>query len=236
MPKVLVLDIEWRPTLAYVWRAWDETISDEQIVEHGGLLCVGAKWVGDKETFVFTEWELGHREMLERIRQMMSEADAIVTYNGDKYDLRKLEGEFVLNRMKLPPPVPSIDLIKTIAKFGYFRKSLGFVGPFLNVGRKLEHEGFRLWKKVIEGNKKAEDKMSKYCAQDVGMTEKLYLFIKPSIKNHPYLGEEADSCRACGSKKIGPRGWSRARVFKTRRYQCKEKDCGHWQLGEKVKI
>lgn len=233
-PRILVLDIEWRPTLAYVWKAWDETVTDEQIIEHGGLLCVGAKWVGEKTVHVYTEWDLGHREMLERIRQMMSEADAIVGYNSDRYDLKKLKGEFVLNKMKFPPPVPSIDLIKTVAGFGFFRKSLGFVGPFLGVGRKLEHEGFRLWKKVCQGDATAQAKMAKYCAQDVNMTDKLYQRIRPYITNHPHLGEEVDNCSSCGSKNIGPRGWSRARIFKTRRYQCK--DCGHWQLGERVKI
>ena len=77
-PRILIADIEWRPTLAYVWKAWDETVTDEQIVEHGGLLCVGAKWVGDPHIEVFCDWELGHREMLERIRQMQSEADCVV--------------------------------------------------------------------------------------------------------------------------------------------------------------
>lgn len=236
MPKILVLDIEWRPTLAYVWRAWDETVSDEQIVEHGGLLCVGAKWVGEKEVYVFTEWELGHREMLERIRQMMSEADAIVGYNSDRYDLKKLEGEFVLHKMKFPPPCASIDLIKTVAKFGFFRKSLGFVGPFLGVGHKLEHEGFRLWKKVCQCDEKAQAKMAKYCTQDVNMTEKLYLRIKPYIKNHPYLGETAGdvSCRACGSAHLQKRGKTKSRFYQTQRLQCQS--CGHWQPGEKVKI
>lgn len=234
MPNVLVIDIEWRPTLAYVWRAWDETINDQQIVEHGGLLCVGTKWVGEKETYVFTEWELGHREMLEQTRQMMSEADAIVGYNSDRYDIRKLEGEFVLNGMKFPPPVSSIDLIKTIKRFGLFRNSLGFVGPFLGVGSKLEHEGFRLWMKVMKGDKKAQDKMKKYCAQDVNMTEKLYKRVQPYIKNHPNLSESSDKCPSCSSDHVQKRGWQPGRMFKTQRHQCI--DCGHWFLGRKEKI
>lgn len=235
-PKILVLDIEWRPTLAYVWRAWDETVSDEQIVEHGGLLCVGAKWVGEKETHVFTEWDLGHREMLERIRQMQSDADAIVGYNSDRYDIKKLEGEYVLNKMKFPPPCPSIDLIKTIAKFGYFRKSLGFVGPFLGVGHKLEHEGFRLWKKVCQDDPTAQAKMARYCAQDVNMTEKLYLRIRPYIKNHPQLRDDAEQCPSCGSHHVQHRGFNNSRSFKTQRLQCQAKGCGHWFTGKRTKI
>jgi hypothetical protein len=64
--KVLVLDIEWKPTKAYVWRAFKEFITDEKIIEQGGLLCVGAKWVGEKEVHLFSEWEHGHKGMIER--------------------------------------------------------------------------------------------------------------------------------------------------------------------------
>lgn len=233
-PRILVADIEWRPTLAYVWKAWDETVTDEQIVEHGGLLCVGAKWVGDPHIEVFCDWELGHREMLERIRQMQSEADCVVGYNSDRYDLRKLEGEYVLHKMKFPPPIASIDLIKTVRKFGLFRNSLGFVGPFLGVGRKLEHEGFRLWKKVCEGDEAAQAKMKKYCAQDVRMTEKLYKRIQPYIKNHPRLIEGADNCPSCQSTHFQKRGFHPGRYYRTQRLQCM--DCGHWFQGVKEKI
>ncbi len=232
--KILVLDIEWKPTKAYVWGAWQENIFPEKIIEHGGLLCVGAKWVGSKEVFVFTEWELGHREMLERIRQMMSDADAIVGYNSDKYDLRKLEGEFVLHKMKLPPPCPSIDLIKTIKKMGFFMARLGFIGPFLDVGKKLEHEGMALWTKVIDGDTKAREKMVKYCGQDVHMTDRLYRRLRPYIKNHPHLGETADECPACHSTDFQHRGFNRSRMYKTQRLQCKT--CGHWFQGKREKI
>lgn len=233
-PRVLCLDIEWRPTKAYVWGAWQENILPEKIIEHGGLLCVGAQWVGEKEVEVFTEWELGHREMLERIRQMMSDADAVIGYNSDKFDLRKLEGEFVLNKMKFPPPIPSIDLIKSIRKMGFFMARLGFIGPFLGIGAKLENGGMSLWTKVIDGDKKAQDKMKKYCAQDVRLTTKLYERIKPYIKNHPRLTDDVETCPSCGGNHTQHRGFNRSRYFKTQRIQCIS--CGHWFQGKRQKI
>src|SRR6478609_8437167 len=101
--KILLLDIEWKPTKAYVWKAWDENIQPDQIIQQGGLLCVGVKWLGEKKTRVYSEWEHGHEGMLQLTHKIMSEADAIVTFNGDKYDLPKLNGEFVLYKL---PPVP----------------------------------------------------------------------------------------------------------------------------------
>lgn len=234
-PRILVLDIEWKPTKAYVWNAWGENIYPEKIIEHGGLLCVGAQWVGETTVHVFTEWELGHREMLERIRQMMSEADAIVGYNSDKYDLRKLEGEFILHKMKLPPPVPSIDLIKSIKKYGFFMARLGFIGPFLGVGKKLEHEGMLLWTKVEAGDEAARAKMKRYCGQDVRMTARLYLRIRSGIRNHPRLNNNPDACPNCGeTERQQHRGWAHTRYFRKQRMQCQP--CGAWYQGKSERI
>jgi hypothetical protein len=233
--KILLLDIEWRPVLAYVWRAWDENISPQQIVEDGGLLCVGAKWLGEKECHLFSEWEYGHKAMLNAIHDMLSTADAIVTYNGDKYDLPKLDGEFVKHGLPPRPPCTSIDCIKAVKKFGYFRSALGYVAPFLNLGGKLEHEGFNLWKKVMQGDENAEQRMAKYCQQDVKLLEKLYIKIRAHIKTHPHMGRTGrEQCPSCGSSHAQSRGSRRTRAFKIQRLHCVK--CGHWFDGTRSKI
>jgi hypothetical protein len=233
--NILLLDIEWRPTKAYVWRAWDENIAPAQVIENGGLLCVGVKWLGDKKTVVYSEWEHGHEQMLHEVHEMMSYADAIITFNGDRYDLPKLQGEFVLNGFPPPPPCTSIDVYKTTKKFGFFMGKLAFIGPLLGVGSKLEHEGFGLWKKVDEGDTKAQARMSKYCAQDVDLLEKLYLKIRPFVKTHPHLGQVGGhQCGACGSVHVQSRGTRRTRAFKIQRLQCQ--DCGSWQDGTRKKV
>lgn len=233
--KILLLDIEWRPVLAYVWRAWDENINPEQIVEDGGLLCVGAKWLGERQCYLFSEWEDGHVGMLEAIHGMLSIADAIVTYNGDKYDLPKLDGEFVRYGLPPRPPCTSIDCIKAVKKFGFFRNALGFVAPFLGLGSKLEHEGFNLWKKVMQGDEGAEKRMAKYCQQDVKLLERLYLKIRPHIKTHPHMGRTGSKqCPSCGSSHAQSRGTRRTRSFKIQRLHCVE--CGHWFDGIRSKI
>lgn len=233
--KVLLLDIEWRPTKAYVWRAYDEIITPEKVIENGGLLCVGVKWLGDKKTTVYSDWEHGHKPMLQEVHDMMSFADSIVTFNGDRYDLPKLMGEFVLHGFPPPPPVTSIDVYKTTKKLGYFMGKLGFIGPLLGLGKKVEHEGFALWTKVDNGDEKAQAKMAKYCAQDVDLLEKLYLRIRPFIKNHPHMGKVgANECGACGSHHVQSRGTRRTRSFKIQRLQCQA--CGSWQDGVRKKV
>lgn len=233
--KVLVLDIEWRPTKAYVWKAWDENIGPDQIIEHGGLLCVGVKWLGDKKTKVYSEWEHGHVEMLLAVHEMMSFADAIVTYNGDRYDLPKLQGEFVLNGLGPTPPATSIDVIKAVKKFGFFMNRLAFIGPLLGLGSKVQTGGFNLWKGVDNGDEACQKKMTKYCAQDVDLLEKLYLRIRPFIRNHPHMGKVgANECGACGSHNVQSRGTRRTRAFKIQRLQCQA--CSSWQDGTRKKV
>lgn len=233
--KILLLDIEWRPTTALVWQAWKVNVGPEQIVEHGGLLCVGAKWLGEKKTHLFSEWEHGHTGMLEAIHEMMSIADAIITYNGIKFDIPKLEGEFVLHGLPPTPPCTQIDCLRAVKKFGYFMNRLAFIGPFLGVGAKLEHEGFALWKKVMAGDANAQNRMARYCIQDVVMLEKLYLKIRPYIKTHPHMGRTGQSeCPSCGGKHTQSRGSRRTRAYKIQRLACQS--CGHWFDGSRSKI
>lgn len=234
--NILLLDIETRPAKAYVWRAYGEqNIGVEQIIDGGGTICIGAKWLGDKECYLFSEWEHGHAEMLALTHDMMSHADAVITFNGDKFDLPKLQGEFLLNGLGPTPPATSIDVIKTIRKFGFFMNKLAYIGPLLSVGDKIKHEGFELWTKVIAGDKAAQGRMSKYCIQDVRLLEKLYLKIRPFIRNHPHMGKVgANECGACGSHHVQSRGTRRTRAFKIQRLQCQ--DCGSWQDGVRKKV
>lgn len=234
-PKILIIDIEWRPTKALVWDAWKVNVYPDQILEHGGLLCVGYKWKGKGGAKILSDWEHGHAEMVRQTHALLCEADAVVTYNGDKFDLPKLHGEFLLEGLAPPPPLTSIDLIKTIKKLGFFMNRLGFIGPFLGLGGKMEHEGINLWKKVDNGDEKAQKRMARYCRQDVILTDKLYDKVLPYIRNHPHLAfQPPESCGACGSEEVQKRGWRRTKFFKIRNIQCNT--CGSWSSGSREKI
>lgn len=234
--KILLLDIETKPTKVFVWRAYGEQfISPEQVIEDGGVICVGAKWLGEKTTWLFSDWEHGHIGMLEAIHEMMSYADAVITYNGDKFDLPILRGEFITNGLEDVPQCSSIDCVKAVRKFGFFMNKLAYIGPKLKVGEKIKTEGFELWVKVMAGEAAAQDKMAKYCKQDVVLLEKLYLFIRPYIRNHPHLGTiGGNECPVCGGKHAQSRGTYRTRMYKVQRLQCQS--CYHWFGGSRKKI
>lgn len=235
-PRVLVIDIETRPTKAYVWRLFKENVALDQIIEPGGMSCFGAKWVGQRDVMFFSDWNDGHEAMLHAAHALISEADAVVTYNGDKFDLPKITGEFLVAGLAPPPPVTSIDLYKTVRyKLGFLNNRLAFVGPLLDLGRKLKHEGFSLWSKVEDGDERAQKRMERYCKQDVRLTERLYKKIRPYIRNHPYLAETgSQACGACGSFHVQSRGYRRTKSFRIQRIHCQT--CGAWQDGKRQKV
>lgn len=249
-PKILLLDIETAPAVAYIWRMFDETVGLEQLIDPGRVICAAWQWYGEKEVHFGAEWEsvveevdldsrtvtiTPTREWMRDLHAAMCEADAIITYNGDKFDLPKLNGEFV--QLGLPPPTPaaSIDLRKVVKKMGWVSGKLAFVGPHLKIGAKVKHEGFELWKKVLAGDEKAQSKMERYNKQDTRLLSKLYKKLRPYIKNHPHLHEDAkEHCPSCGSHKVQRRGYRYTKSFKIERLQCTA--CGSWHDGKKKKL
>lgn len=233
-PKILYFDVEWKPAKAYVWRMWDENVGPDQLIDAGGLLCFSAMWEGSKEVIFRSDWGDGHEQMVRDLHKLFEEADAIVTYNGDRYDIPKAMGEFLLLGLAPPPPPTSIDLLKAVKKMGYVMNRLAFIGPFLDVGKKVKHEGFALWTAVMDGDVKAQKRMEKYCVQDTKLLISLYKKIKPYIKNHPHLGKDKHECGACGSNHVQSRGYRRTKYFRIQRTQCQK--CGSWSDGARQKV
>jgi uncharacterized protein YprB with RNaseH-like and TPR domain len=172
--------------------------------------------------------------MVAHIIEMMNEADALVGFNSDRFDIPKIIGEGFLYGIPPTAPTAQIDLYKAVKKFGYFRSSLGFVSKFLQIGAKMEHEGMGLWKKVMAGDKDAQRRMERYCTQDVKLTEELFRKVRPYIRNLPNVAATRGGCPACGSTHAHSRGERTTRLFKIQRLCCQS--CGHWFSGKQSKI
>lgn len=232
--KILVIDIETKPASAYVWGLFDQNISLDQLISPSAPICFSAKFVDEKEVFFYSDWEHGHEEMVKKAHELLSIADAVVTYNGDRFDLPKLRGEFLLQGLPPPPPVTSIDILKAVKKLGFQSNRLAFIGPFLKVGAKVKNEGFSLWTKVMDGDAAAQKRMKTYCIGDTRLTEKVYKLLRSYIVNHPHLGDiSGQACGACGSHHLQKRGNRRTKSFFIQRLQCQ--NCGSWQDGTRTK-
>ena len=234
-PKILFYDIETRPMVVEAWGLRDQNFSLGQVREFGGVMCFAAKFYGERKIHFHADWKDGHKGMLEAMHALWSQADAVCGYNNDRFDNKKMRGEFVRHDMEPPPPVASIDLYKTVSQqFSFDSHKLDHVSQLLGIGCKVKHEGHELWTRVLAGEEAAQRKMERYNRQDTKLTEALYEKLRPYIKSHPHLGiGNSDACPACGSLSVQKRGYSFTRSFEVQRLQCT--DCSHWYQGKRTK-
>jgi uncharacterized protein YprB with RNaseH-like and TPR domain len=161
--KILTLDIETSPSLAYVWRLFKENIPLQRLVDTGEVICVAAKWYGEDEVKFFSVHHDGKQEMLNAIYNLLSEADAVVTYNGKKFDIPHLNREFILAGMTPPSPYAQIDLYWTARqKFNFVSNKLDNIAKELGLGGKFVHAGFQLWIDCMNGDPEAWEEMKTY--------------------------------------------------------------------------
>lgn len=175
------------------------------------------------------------KKMLDRIHKLMSEADAVVTYNGKKFDVPTLNKEYLLYGMSPPAPYKQIDLIETCKRvFRFPSNKLDYIAQTLGLGNKVKHEGHELWVKCMNHDNEAWEKMEEYNKHDVTLLEQLYLTLRPWIDRHPNLATRLEGCvcPSCGSDNYQRRGTAVTTTMKYNRYQCK--DCGTWFRGNKT--
>jgi uncharacterized protein YprB with RNaseH-like and TPR domain len=114
--KILLLDIETSPMSAYVWGLYDQNIGLNQMIDTSKVLCYTAKWTDDDEIFFDSIYNSKHKSMLKGIHALLDMADAVVTYNGNKFDIPVLHKEFLLCGFNPPSPSKSIDLLRTVRR------------------------------------------------------------------------------------------------------------------------
>lgn len=234
--RVLTLDLETSPSLAYVWRLFKENIPLQRLVETGEVICVAAKWYDTEETMFFSTFHDGKEGMLRGVYDLLDAADVVVTYNGKKFDIPHLNREFILQGWTPPAPYAHVDLYWTVRqKFNFVSNKLENILQELGLGGKFQHSGFDLWVRCMQNDPEAWEEMKIYNEIDVVKTEQLYTRLLPWINAHPtaslYLDPEAraagrPTCPNCGSLELKPRGRAYTSVSVFQRYRCS--DCGKW--------
>jgi hypothetical protein len=151
--------------------------------------CAWLKWYGEKKVTVLSEWEHGYDGMIRGVHHALCQADAVATYNGARFDIPKLDGQFALLDIGLPPKPTQIDIYKAARGWGFICNKLDYLAPLFGLGGKVKHPGLELWINVHNGCPKAQKLMAKYCAGDVRLTEDLFERVKPYIRNLPRLAK-----------------------------------------------
>jgi DNA polymerase III epsilon subunit-like protein len=234
-PRILTVDIEVSPITAYSWGPKYET-NLLHVLEPGKVMSYSAKWLGGKQVTKglpdYTGYKPGKvddKKIMSDLHKLLDEADIVVTQNGVSFDLKYINTRFLAHGMAPPSPYKVVDTKREAKK--YLRlpsNSLDDMGQYFNLGKKEEHKGFGLWLDCIAGDEAAWRKMLSYNAQDVRLTEKVYLKILPYMRTHPNVGSflEDTVCGKCGSGALQKRGYSRSLSTVYQRWQCS--DCGGW--------
>jgi len=234
--KTLLLDIETAPNLVHVWGLWDQNVGINQIMDSGYVLCFAAKWLNDDKIFFNSVHHSNSKQMLKEVYDLMDEADAIIHYNGTKFDIPTLNKEFLLAGMPPPSPVKQIDLLRTTRQqFKFPSNKLDYIAQALGVGQKTHHKGHELWIGCMNGNEEDWKIMKEYNINDVIILEGVYTIVKPWIKNHANHGLYVDGglvCPNCGSNHYQKRGFAFTHAGKYQRFQCS--GCGNWFRSKKA--
>lgn len=244
--KVLVLDIETSPLLAYVWDRHDQNIGLNQIKDEWYVIAWAAKWLGDLPSKVMYEDQRNKDisndyYLLCRIWKLLDEADIIITQNGQNFDARKLNARFIHWGMRPPSPYRHIDtyrIAKRVAKFT--ANSLEYLaGKLCRKYKKLTHSkfpGMALWTECLKGNIKAWNEMKRYNIHDVLATEELYMKLRawaPDTTATPWFVPDAmKCCRTCGKDSLLSNGQRYTKTACYKRLRCSK--CGSSQIGAKI--
>lgn len=234
MSKILLLDIETSPNLAHVWGIWQQNVGLNQLLESSKTLCFAAKWLGSDEVVFQSSYHTSHKKMLKAIHKLIDEADAVIHYNGTKFDMPTLNKEFLLSGFPPPSPVKQIDLLQVAKRqFRFVSNKLDYVSQALGLGKKTAHMGHELWIRCMNKDPEAWALMEEYNRNDVVLLERVYYKFLPWIKHHLNLNHFSEDtvCPNCGSKHYQKRGFALTTVSKFQRYQCQ--NCGNWFKGTK---
>ena len=228
--RILTIDIENSPHELYGFGLFDQNFGIGQIKKPGAVFSFSAKWVGERDVLFYSDHHHGHDVMVRAAFDLLSEADVVVGFNSDSFDLKKLNWEFELARLGKPRPYKTVDLLKVArSQFGQgpASRKLDYLVQALGIGAKAKHEGMPLWIACMNDDPKAWERMRRYNDQDVRITERLYHRWLEWIPNHPnmqlILGDDK-CCPTCGGKRLKRDGEALTALTAYAMYRCQK--CG----------
>lgn len=240
-PRILILDIETAPTLAWTWRRFKENIGQNQVVQEGYVLTWSAKWLGEDNVVsdslhnypLHMDAE-DDKPLIASIYKLLDEADVVIAHNGDRFDMPTLNSRMVYHGFNPPKPYKTVDTLKILKnKFRFPSNSLNSVCEYLGLGNKVDTGGFELWARCMRGDIEAFKQMLEYNVYDVVLLEELYIKIAPWYTQHVNISNfkprDKMACTVCTSTDLKKDGTVSTNVSIFDAYQCQ--NCGHWNRG-----
>jgi DNA polymerase elongation subunit (family B) len=234
LANILLLDIETAPNMATVWGLFKQNIGINQLIDSSYTLCWAAKWYGESEVIFDSVYQSRPKNMVKRIRKLLDQADAVIHYNGTKFDIPTLNKEFLEYELGPPSPFKQIDLLKTVRKqFRLPSNKLAYVAKVLGLAGKEAHMPHEMWLKCMNKDPTAWAEMEKYNRNDVVVLEQVYDRLRPWVGGHLNFSLMTGDlvCPNCRSDRYTRRGYCYTHAGKFSRHQCNK--CGKWFRSSK---
>jgi Zn finger protein HypA/HybF involved in hydrogenase expression len=207
--KRLFFDIETSPMIVYSWRTgWKLNIGTENIIKDWRIICISYKWEHEDKVHNLT-WDKNQcdKQMLIDFISIMNKADECIAHNGDRFDIKKIRTRCIFHRIPMFPTYKTLDTLKKAKSgFNFNSNRLDYIAKFLGVGAKLEHEGFNMWVKCMQGDKEALKNMVEYCDMDIIVLEDVFLTLQNYILPNTHAGVINNnlkySCPRCSSENV----------------------------------
>lgn len=214
--KILLFDIETAPLRAYLWNVWNQNVQPIQIISDWFCLGWSAKWLFEEKVYSGIlkpkeAIEQDDKRIMKGLWGLLNKADIVITQNGIKFDVPKVNTRFLIHGFTPPLPYLHIDLYKVAkSSFSFTYNKQDFISEKLGNRKKLDNGGFERWANCMKGDPTALKEMEKYNVGDVFGLEENYLDMRPWIKPHPnvalYIMDKNQRCVSCGSKDLTQEG------------------------------
>ena len=208
--KRLFWDIETSPNVVFSWRiGYNLSLQPHDIIKERAIISIAYKWENEDKVHVLT-WDENQcdKKMLEEFVKVIHQADESIGHNSKRFDEKWLRTRCLFHRIPTFPRYKSLDtLLKAKQGFNFNSNKLDYIAKYLGVGAKLQHEGFEMWRKIIEDkDPEALEAMCAYNKVDVVVLQDVYhalkSYITPETHEGVVLGKAKYSCANCGGEDV----------------------------------
>lgn len=229
-PKILIYDIE----------------SSNLSADWGTMLCLGYEWYGTNKPKVISLLDtntkckgckridtLSDAPLLEKVREILCEADLIVSWYGREgrgFDSRFINARLLHARLAPLPLIPQVDLHVTMRdRFKLGSNRLQNVQRFLQLSEEKTPLDMDQWQLARAGDIQGLKYVNEHCLADVRVLREAYTILRPWVLTHPRVKgwgtTDTPLCPVCGAAAMLRR---KRRMTRTKgimiQYQCQE--CG----------
>lgn len=233
--RIVVLDVERMKGKAEV-EFWDlgdfkhRRLHAEDVTLWPRTILVAWKWLDGKRVEAASEWGDGREAMLRAAWEVYNDAHVVIGHNLDSFDTKKLKAEWALMGLTAPAPWKSVDTLKVARReFGFESNTLASLTTRFGITSKNDRYDVEVARAALDGDVKAQRRITRYCKGDVVANEGLYLAQQGWNPTHPHMGVLVDDekrCPQCMSTNLERRGNYLANLIEYARYRCL--DCGGW--------